>query len=218
MTTTFRLQLTSFLLGSLWSLYVAAGVILSPIAITNNTLGTYGSIPANSIDFTFDGSGLPAFTSGVTDFATYAAINPSHASFDTTNAWASAAGVFSGVIDYDLGALYAINQVALWNQDGGALQGINSFDILTSDNSSFTGAVNVGSFNASDASTLMQTFALAPSVGQYLRLQINSNYGGTCCVTLGEIAADVDTVPEPGTLALLGLGLVGFAASRRRQQ
>lgn len=212
-------RLASIFLGALWSLSAAGGVILSPTGVTQNTLGTFSSISPNSIDFTHDGSGLPAFTSGVTDFGTYVATSPTHDVFANGNAWASADGVLSGVIDYDLGALYEIDGVALWNQDEAASQGIDSFDIFTSDNSLFVGAVNVGSFNASDASRLVQTFALAPSVGEFVRLQIHSNHGSTCCVTLGEIALDVSasTVPEPATLALLSLGLAGLGFSRRKQ-
>ncbi len=34
----------------------------------------------------------------------------------------------------------------------------------------------------------------------------------------GEIRGFVQRVPEPGTLVLLGIGLAGLAATRRRQQ
>ena len=207
-------QIAGVFVGLLCALMGNAGVILSPTGVVNNSLGNHPLIPTNSIDFTHDGSGLTAFASGVTDFSTYIATNPTHAEFAISNAWASAEGVARGTIDYDLGGVYSIARLALWNQDDGLLQGVGSFDIFTATDSKFLTGINVGSFTATDTSRAAQIFVLSISEGQYLRLQINSNNGSECCTTIGELAFDVSTtnaVPEPSILAILALGLTILA-------
>jgi F5/8 type C domain len=168
-------------------------------------------------DFVSDGSGLPAFSSGVTDFNTYMSGNPSHAVFDIGNAWASGSGGRTGVIDFFLGSQYSIGQLALWNQNASLGHDINSFSIFTSVDGTFLAPTAVGTFNAIKSQTA-QVFDLTDSAGAYVRLQINSNHGGYA-TTLGEIAFDVifAAVPIPTTIALLSIGLAGLGWSRRKK-
>ena len=194
-----------------------AGAILSPVSVTGNTLGTFGGSTANIINQ----SGIPAFASGVTDFDTYMAGSPTHAVFGGSNAWSSVEDVVTGDLDFDLGGLFQIGKVALWNQ-AAASQDINGFTILTADNAGFIGATDVGSFNASDANRIGQVFDIADSIGRYVRLRITSNHGSARFTTLGEFAVDVSDapppVPLPASLPLLGGALVAAAGLRRMRR
>lgn len=189
-----------------------AGLILSPITVLDSPAGTINA------GTTIDQSGLSAgFVSGVTDFATYIGTNPTHAIPGPLNASSTPVDNLPGAFEFDLGGLFDIYDVALWNSFQGF--GINSFDIFTATDVLFTTAINVGSFTAVDTFAPMpvQVFSLTPSVGQFVRLNIYSN-NGAGAVNLSEIAFDVHAVPEPGTLALLGIGLAGIGLARRRRR
>lgn len=206
---------------------VSAGVILSPISVIGNTMGENGS--TYRVSYTIDQSGLSAaFASGVTDFSTYIGGGPTHGNTSGVGdiGWASGRlGSLPGHIDYDLGANFNILQVAIWPEDTlGIISGITLF---TADNPSFIGAVNVGTFAVSDppddVPVSAQVFDLTDSSGRYVRFQIDSVVANALDIAvLSEIAFDVTAnnhaVPEPGTLALLGLSLAGLAVSRRRKQ
>ena len=200
-----------------------AGVILSPTAVLLNTAGDFSADAA--IDSTIDHSGLSAgFTSGVTDFDSYIASNPVHEwIFTDGSEWFSEGGQTRGILVYDLGDTYAVNRLALWNEE---FSGIQTMHVETSTNAAFLTSVFVGDFNPTntpfDQSYPSEVFDLSDSIARYVRLTITGpqtpNRG--TFLSMGEIAFDVQptAVPEPATMStvLLGLGAARLLRRRRR--
>lgn len=192
----------------------AAGTIISPVAVILNTMGTAGGSVARMIDQ----SGLaPGFSGGVTDFNSYIASNPVHAAQNGGNAWGSAAGNVSGVLDFDLGSSQTIQQMALWT--AGSTATVDGFTVFVSNDSGFGTALTVGSFNAPISSNV-QTFSIG-AVGQYVRLQIDSFHGAGNNINIGEVAFDVgesvSEVSEPAMSLVFAAGVIGFMRLRQKR-
>lgn len=201
----------------------AASVILSPVAVLSNTAGRYE--PMADIDSTIDQSGLSSgFVSGVTDFSSYLATGPTHEWIYTDGSeWFSSTGLTSGTIVYDLGAVYTVTQLALWNEE---FSGISRMQVETSTDAAFGSASDVGTFAPTDtpfdAQYGAEVFGLTPSVARYVRLTLagpqQPNRG--TFLSMGEIAFDVTSsdVPEPFTASLLLVGMSVAAARRLRSR
>ena len=191
-----------------------AGVITQAISATaSSTFAPYE--PAAAINQ----SGLNSnYVSGVTGFGTFAA-TATHADLniaDGAKGWFNNGGS-TATFTMDFGASILLQRLALWT-DVANINNINAFDVLLSDDVAFGTFVNAGSFaavNDLNNPTLGQVFDFADGVARYLRLDIKSGHGGAF-VGFAEAAAET-SVPEPGTLALLGLGLAGLGLSRRRK-
>lgn len=197
-----------------------ADVILGAIAGTIDLSGP-GS---GTLTETFDQSGLSStYVSGVTDFDAYLGSGPTHTPFFPSFEWFSNEGTTAATATYDLGGVHTIGRVALWNEDAsgigllslfGSQDGVGfaplSLD-LTPTNRAFGQDYGVDVFG----------FAAAPV--RYIRFDMNAcpqpddiNTFVACGV--GEVAfAAVPAVPEPASVALLGLGLTAIAIWRRRR-
>ena len=193
-----------------------ADVIRSPTAVIQNTLGEFSGVTV--VGKTIDQSGLLAgFTSGVTDFDAYLAGTPLHDFNFTIGEWFSLLNVTTGVIDYDLGGVFNITRMAMWNEDFG---GITQMDVFTSNDAGFGVSTFIGTFSPVDNPLLFdypaEVFNIN-SVAQFVRIQITIATDPDFA-SMGEIAFatnDDIAIPEPSGLALFGLGAT-FVGWRRR--
>lgn len=199
-----------------------AGAITSG-SVYNNTAGELPG--AFGVDLISDQSGLSSgYTDGVTDFATFTGSGVTHATVESAGGTWLSAGIpsFPFFLDFDLGAGQGVLSLALWNGTAGNTADISGFSVFTSSVADFSVSTLAGNFInpiGVGGPEPVTVFDLIDSVGQYVRLQVNSYYGNSCCTGIGEVAWDVGSVtavPEPATLGLFGLGLAGLVLLRRR--
>ena len=167
-------------------------------------------------------NGLSAsYVSGVTDFNTFATTTTHKSSSSPSNGgWASSVGnTFPANIDFDLGAMFSITSLALWNDID--QQGLGNFEVFTSLDNSFSTLTSVGSFVGTMAvanSSFAQVFDLNDTTTQFIRIvgaPIEQNNG---LLNIGEIAFEgAQSVPEPLSIVLMGLGLAGIGFSRKNK-
>lgn len=194
-----------------------AATIVSPVGVASNTIGEYPGLPPS---LSFDQSGLSTgFVSGVTNFDTYIASNPTH-SFVYTTEWWWPTGTSSGTIVYDLGATYNIDRLAFWNEESA---GVSSLSVYISNDlfpSAFAGTFTPTDWPVADYSADIFSFGSSFS-GRYVRFDLVGGYQGSSFPfgAVGEVAFSTGSapIPEPGTMMLLGSGLVGLAGWGRKK-
>lgn len=196
---------------------VQAGVIMSA-TVSDNDMGHYAS-PYQTGNM-LDQSGLSArYVSGATDFGSFTGSEVVHSGGDTTS-WLSN-GSRSGYIVFDLGAAYRVSQFVMWNGTSGISASVNGFSLSTSMVSDFSTSTFAGNFTGHMTHYGATVYDMTDSTARYVRLSIDGNFGNSCCTGIGDLAFDVSAaqpveVPEPASLALLGLGLAGVSFSRKK--
>lgn len=201
-----------------------AGQIIGAIDATINSGLGYDDVD-NDIANTYNQAGLyEQYQQGITDFDSYIGSSPFHTSDYNNNEWFSAFTATS--VTYDLGQVFNINAIALWNEESagiatfdlfGSIDGLQFFslaeDLLPTDNPFDENQPNA------DYRYLPEVFNFATANLQYVRLDISGCRGlkgpyDIC--SIGEVAFRATDVPEPAALALVCLGLLGLRVNKKR--
>lgn len=209
------IKLVSFLTLMFTGAFSHAGVILSVDSVVENSMGEHGC--CGSLANMMNQQGLNStYDSGITDFNTFTTSGVTHSGGDNTS-WLSDSGVYSGYLIFDLGAAYSVENFAMWNGASGISASVNGFSLSTSLFSDFSVSTLAGNFNGHQAHFGANVYDMTDSIARYVRLDIDGNFGNSCCTAIGDIAFDVASVPEPANLAVLVLGLAGIGFSRKKK-
>jgi F5/8 type C domain/PEP-CTERM motif len=199
--------------------YAAAGPILSPTSAVINS----GGPGFGDINNTLNHAGLlVGFTSGVTDFDTYMAANPLHTFIFACCEWFSEANTTSASVTYDLGAASNIDALALWNEESSGIGTLNLFTSL--DGISFSllvAGLLPTDHNHGDFDYPADVFSFGSVNARYIRFDMSDcpqpdNDFPSCAI--GEVAFRTAAAPEPGSLALLGIGLGALVLRNRSKK
>jgi len=184
-------------LGVLLALLLPAGLTAGPTDVAlagtasqSSTYSWYISLAAqNAIDGNTDGD---VYDGSVT-----------HTNFDT-NAW----------WQVQLTQLYDIESIVLWNRTDCCSDRLSNFMVSVYDGTTVVWSADFYTGGGYPDPSLSITLP-AGTVGDEVRVSLN----GTNYLSLAEVQvfSNGTAVPEPGTMALAGLGMMGLAAAFRRR-
>jgi hypothetical protein len=117
----------------------------------------------------------------------------------------------------DLQNMYEIDQIVLWNRTDSCPDRLTNFNVSILDDQSFT--VWSGDFftNGTDWPRPTMAINLDDTPGRYVKVTLNEpfNRPNGEYLSLAEVQV---FVPEPGTMLLLGSGILGLFGLRRRSK
>lgn len=197
---------------------LSGATIVSPISGVVNTSGPgFGSLAD-----TLNQNGLLTnFVSGVTNFDTYIATNPLHSLVFFGNEWFSNQDATTAMVTYDLGSTRRIDRLALWNEESSGIGLLNLF--YSTDNITFTSLVsNIIPTDHAVVNYAADVISFGGAVdARYVRFDMSNcpqpNGGSFAACAIGEVAFSVNSIPEPSSMVMLGLGLAALVGARFRR-
>jgi len=219
-------------LSALVGLFVTSAAMAAPITPTYNTFGPLAGA-------TFGGTGIPNNPVAITTVGGLTLGLAASQRFVGPNLGHDGAGTYTAPAGVSQAAPSPADPYAMWNFNiyiGGVVNGLSfrifyDFDPTVGNDESTHGTIDIASTsllsNPSQASwNLGMNFLAAAATGitppagvfdpnrtgQYTFALVAYTTGGP---EIGRSAIAVN-VPEPGTMALVGLALLGIAATRRR--
>ena len=178
--------------------------LIPGVTASTNMLWTNSTSVTNIVN----GSGLSGNVPSLSGVHTYP---------NAGNVWAS--GYKYGNVTFDLHGEYFVESMSVWQFNGDNTIGMRDVGWLAS-----TDGINFAP--VSGAPTLfaqgpwvspvgVQVFDFPAVQATHLRMNVLNNYGHASSSGLAEIQFDGSPVPEPATLAMVGLGGVAFLRRRR---
>jgi hypothetical protein len=202
----------------LCGLLSAAGLRAAPI------MGVIAATPvppggASDISHIVDGSGLFDPGTGLAIYTTGAMHG--RAAADSTFVSGGAVPVTSGSITFDLGGLYDLDGMAIWNFNGFNQDGVKDVIVLGStDGINFTpidGAPTHFAIGADSAAEAAELFSLSRTAS-FVRLDVLSAYANFDFGLSEVMFTGSAVVPEPSCCALSFSGMVTLLARARRRR
>lgn len=187
---------------------LANAVAIQPVSVVATS--TLSGFPA---DRTINQVGLsPKYISGVTPASAIDSIVA-----DPLQGWYGQSTDLSGNITFDLGGSYTLDRVFLFWTGGGTNNNIANFNIDVSADASFTSFVTAATFGFPTAAKDRVDF---PSrfTGEFVRLDWKARQGDYPGLKQFVAGGVPSSVPEPASIALLGIGLAGIGAMRRKHK
>jgi len=200
-----------------------AGFIIQPTQVEANKSTGWGNL-----NYIINGAGLASALATNDPVPAAFPIHAGGSDFNSSGQWETVVGVTPTDVElvFDLGAIYTVGGLHVWTgNEFTNYRGVKDFKVSFSTTSGTAGFGSAQAFRLLDpqrsASYRGESFFLtAGELARWVRFDVDSNFNGGNSVQLSEVrffTADDAPVPIPATVALLGLGLVGIGAARRKQ-